>query len=813
MSDSQRSQKKSNPRSEVSQNSTDEEKLQRSGRDTKKATKHADVLRDSTNTMKSSKQQLTSLGQQLAVPFSHVSCVSSVNHKDGGIEAGCPSGSNEDENTADCRLDVVPVTSPQSPPKYRSRELSQERSPASRIDDQSPGKAEGTCRNHQKKTSHSTKERTLGRKTAGDNRNGAANHPERQKLSASESPNSKRARRENLLKDADAESGEAPKQKGSFEKEKSCWAISRDEQVVNLCKSTKKQEICQQGIYAGDKKPTGMDRHETNADTVSQVDTKKKKLEQSHDRQRKMCPVETSTECSHQQISKHFNQRDIPSVMMHDNNPSNNFESYRKHQDTSFDKRHRSRTSSNCESREDDDNSVNYRFEIETNIQVKDQRNEQHEGCGGHGKKVNNVQLDPSNQKEHNYGTDIPSREKVQRVETEPILSKKDHAKQLSEAASRKKMYQPTCKNTKYQTNKFSEDQTSNDDDRGKTANQTKASSEESSAKGETEDDDASDYRFDLDTPRETPRNPLPVTSSGKKAHRKEQGMPAYTRGSGTMDKSKTLLSQSEKEGFDDAQSRTTKRQNHKRATDMQETAKSMPATADQRKQGGDNHLPPSKNPLPPSKNLRKRQPKSYKEYDESLENLETEDNQARPQQKQGLSRSMISGGKYMFTKEEQKMSDHQKEFVHKTFTMSISSTQERTHAKGFNADPYVFEEEHTSHRSYRTAGASSNQAHSREKSPTPRNQGKRMMPGNGTFSWNDNDADYIEGSQEKEMSNEIEQHHSVSWRRSSLLPIKFITPDHTFQTSDDSQDQASPCRLFYSQVIEMAVPLCVLFV
>ena len=166
-----------------------------------------------------------------------------------------------------------------------------------------------------------------------------------------------------------------------------------------------------------------------------------------------------------------------------------------------------------------------------------------------------------------------------------------------------------------------------------------------------------------------------------------------------------------------------------------------------------------------------------------------------------------------MFTKEEQKMSDHQKEFVHKTFTMSISSTQERTHAKGFNADPYVFEEEHTSHRSYRTAGASSNQAHSREKSPTPRNQGKRMMPGNGTFSWNDNDADYIEGSQEKEMSNEIEQHHSVSWRRSSLLPIKFITPDHTFQTSDDSQDQASPCRLFYSQVIEMAVPLCVLFV
>ena len=749
-SGSQRSRKRLNARGET-ENSAIEEKLQRPGRGSQKTRQHADiVLQDCTNTLKSSsKQEQPSSGQQLTRPSSQLSCVKSTNHRDGGGRAGHPSDNTEDENAAECRVEVEPVTSPQSsPPGHKPQESTLEKS----LTD----KAGSSC--HHSKARESRKDGAPERKTAGDSRMSVDNHPEIGDFSTIERP-----KRTSLPTDPEAESDKAPKQKESFEREECPKAVSGDKQNVTLCKSTEKLKMSAQGKSVGDKTINGKDTHQIHAVTVrlSHTDAQKTNSEQSHDRQREM-HMSDKTKDDHQQVSKCFSKENIPSVR-HGSSPSNKFESHEKHSDVSSDKRHKGQTSSNFES--EDDDSINYRFEIETDTQLNAQHCEQE--CHD-GKKVSSIQLDPSNQKQI-YDTE-------------------------------------TC--------------------REKTANQSGACRAETSTEYESEDDDATYYRFELDTPRETPLKPSPLASASKEAQSQEQG----AHGSKTQNRSKKPTFQFENEDFDDDQlaaqqdpgaekhqyntalktSGKTKhlkysfqenrsKPNHEKLCSRQDTAKStdlnaMPATAEQRNEDD--------NSVPPSRNLRKRQPKSYKESDESFENLEVDDIQKKSQQKQAQSRSILSNKKYLFTKAE--LSDHQKSFVRKTFTMTISSTQEQTHTKRLHTDPYAFEEESTAHRSCKSATTSIKQCHAGQ--TTSRDQSKMMTPRSGAFSWDDdNDAD-AEGSQENEMAR-VNEYSLVSWR-SSFSPIKFITPDPIFQRSDDSQDQTSPHRLFYSQVIKIGMHL-----
>ena len=752
-SGSQRSRKRLNARDET-ENSTFEEKLQRPGRGSQRTRQHADnVLQDCTNTLKSSsKQEQPSSGQQLTRPSSQLSCAKSTNHRGGSGRAGHPSDNTEDENAAECRFEVEPVTSPQSsPPGRKPQESTLEKSLT--------GKAGSSC--HNSKARESRKDGAPERKTAGDSRMSVDNHPEIGDFSTSEQPKGT-----SLPADPEAESDKAPKQKGSFEREKCPKAVSGDKQNVTLCKSTEKFKMSAQGKSVGDKTINGTDTHEIHAVTVrlSHTDAQKTNSEQSHGRQGEMhMSDKTDTKGDHQQVSKCFNKENILSVR-HSSSPSNNFESHEKHSDVSSDKRHKGQTLSNFES--EDDDSINYRFEIETDTQLNAQHYE-HE-CSD-GKKVSSIQLDPSNQKQQIHDTE-------------------------------------TC--------------------REKTANQSGAHRAETSTEYESEDDDATYYQFELDTPRETPLKPSPLASASKEAQSQEQG----THGSKIQNRSRKPTFQSENEDFDDDQlaaqhdpgaekqqyntalktSGKTKhlkysfqenrsKPNHEKICSRQDAAKSidlnaMLATAELRNEDDSS--------VPPSRNLRKRQPKSYKEPDESFENLEV-DIQKKSQQKQAQSRSILSNKKYLFTKAE--LCDHQKSFVHKTFTMTISSTQEQTHTKSFHTDPYAFEEESTAHKSYKSATTSSKRCHAGQ--TRSRDQSKMMTPRSGAFSWDDddNDAD-AEGSQESEMAR-VNEHSLASWRR-SFSPIKFITPDPIFQRSDDCQDQTSPHRLFYSQVIKIGMYL-----
>ncbi|XP_070194233.1 microtubule-associated protein futsch-like [Littorina saxatilis] len=400
----------------------------------------------------------------------------------------------------------------------------------------------------------------------------------------------------------------------------------------------------------------------------------------------------------------------------------------------------------------------------------------------------------------------------------------------------------------------------------------------------EENDEDNVDFRFDLDTPREASQQ-LPAGSYKEKTSEKRLVAPTKNPTSTEVKNSFTDSScQKEHRSAQKSQSKHGQGSHIKRWYSLQSESDFAEQSSDNLQklqqsvkpaekrllqakishnvQLDANNVPPSKNLkpqktvrptekslmpappkhkkqpdedlVPPLKNLRKREPKSYKELDESTIDLEVREDDRTPSRKQISSRSMISDQPFMFTQAEQRTSIQQKSFVKKTFVMSFSSTQERTRTNNFEADPYSFEVESESQessdkaRNIRTKPRSKDKSQQsaaksaakntaqhtessfrRETLATPRNHEKLATPTNTLFTWDvddddddndDNDAD-VEGSQEKELRPRTKQsgRTSLSGNESSLLPIKFITPDPTIVRSDDSQNQVSP-RLFFSQ-------------
>jgi hypothetical protein len=92
------------------------------------------------------------------------------------------------------------------------------------------------------------------------------------------------------------------------------------------------------------------------------------------------------------------------------------------------------------------------------------------------------------------------------------------------------------------------------------------------------------------------------------------------------------------------------------------------------------------------SHNLRKRQPVSYKEP--SVDDLDLDDSMLPARKNDSVSKSTVSNSKYVITHHEHRLSEKDKQYVHKTFTMCFSSRQEEnSHKLANSSDPYDFEE------------------------------------------------------------------------------------------------------------------------